>query len=142
MSHFAEIDPSTNKVIRVIVAEQDFIDSGAVGDKKNWFQTSYNTRNGVHYGTAANGVYVPDGGTALRGNYAGHGYEYHSGHDVFVPPKPEGCDSWTIDTSRWEYQSPLGKMPTDANTAAGEFYTWSESAYQANNKTGWVLNTP
>ena len=121
MSHFAEIDPSTNKVIRVIVAEQDFIDSGAVGDKKNWIQTSYNTRNGVHYG---------------------HGYEYHSGHDVFVPPKPEGCDSWTIDTSRWEYQSPLGKMPTDANTAAGEYYTWSESAYQANNKTGWVLNTP
>ena len=38
MSHFAEIDPSTNKVIRVIVAEQDFIDSGAVGDKKNWIQ--------------------------------------------------------------------------------------------------------
>ena len=42
MSHYAEVDPSTNTVVRVIVAEQDFIDSGAVGDKSRWVQTSYN----------------------------------------------------------------------------------------------------
>ena len=30
MSHFAEV--IDGKVVRVIVAEQDFIDSGAVGD--------------------------------------------------------------------------------------------------------------
>jgi len=137
MSHFAEV--IDNKVVRVIVAEQDFIDSGAVGDKNNWVQTSYNTRQGVHYGTAANGAYVPDGGTALRGNYAGIGYEYHSGIDAFVPPKPEDCDSWTINTTIFTYQSPLGEAPTP-NTSNGEFYTWSESDYKANNQTGWVLN--
>ena len=140
MSHFAEV--VNGKVVRVIVAEQDFIDSGAVGDKSNWIQTSYNTRQGVHYATAANGAYVPDGGTALRGNYAGIGYEYNTKHDVFVAAKPENCESWTINTSNWTYESPLGEMPNDANVALGQYYEWDESAYQANNQTGWILITP
>ena len=140
MSHFAEV--INGKVVRVIVAEQNFIDSGAVGASSNWIQTSYNTRGGVHYGTAANGSYVPDGGTALRGNYAGIGYEYNTTHDVFVSPKPENCERWTINTSNWVYESPLGPMPTDANTELGQYYEWDESAYQANNQTGWVLHTP
>ena len=38
MSHFAEIDKA-NIVIRVIVAEQDFIDSGSVGDPSLWIET-------------------------------------------------------------------------------------------------------
>ena len=35
MSHFAEIDKD-GKVLRVLVSEQDFINSGAVGDSFNW----------------------------------------------------------------------------------------------------------
>ena len=56
MSHFAEV--IDGKVVRVIVAEQDFIDSGAVGDASRWIQTSYNTRQGVHYAETANGNYM------------------------------------------------------------------------------------
>jgi len=41
MSHFAKLD-SNNIVTEVIVAEQDFINSGAVGDSFLWVQTSYN----------------------------------------------------------------------------------------------------
>jgi hypothetical protein len=41
MSHFAKIDKD-NIVTKVIVAEQDFINSGAVGDSFLWIQTSYN----------------------------------------------------------------------------------------------------
>ena len=43
MSHFAEIDKD-GKVLRVIKAEQDFINSGIVGDSFNWIQTSYNNK--------------------------------------------------------------------------------------------------
>ena len=86
MSHFAEI--SGSKVIRVIVAEQDFIDSGAVGTGSNWIQTSYNTKGGVHYGDVS-GSYAPDGGTQLRKNYAGIGYTYNTGSDAFIAPQPE-----------------------------------------------------
>ena len=36
--HFAEVD-TDGTVLRVIVARREFIDSGAVGDPKNWVQT-------------------------------------------------------------------------------------------------------
>ena len=86
MSHFAEISGST--VTRVIVAEQGFINSGAVGTGSNWVQTSYNTKGGVHYGDVS-GSYVADGGTQLRKNYAGIGHTYDESRDAFIAPQPE-----------------------------------------------------
>jgi len=93
MSHFAEVD-STNIVLRVIVAEQDFIDSGAVGDPTHWIQTSYNTRGGVHL----------HGGTPLRKNYAGAGDTYDPGRDAFIPPSP--FPSWVLDETTCQWVAP------------------------------------
>ena len=105
MSHFAEISGSNNIVIRVIVAEQAFINSGAVGDPANWIQTSYNTSGGVHYGDVS-GSYVPDGGTQLRKNYAGFGYTYDESRDAFIEPQPEPSASIPYvlneDSCLWE----------------------------------------
>ena len=86
MSHFAEISGSNNIVTRVIVAEQDFINSGVVGDSANWIQTSYNTRLGIHYAPNSS---TPDGGVALRKNYAGVGCTYDESRDAFIAPQPE-----------------------------------------------------
>lgn len=109
MSHFAQIDDN-NVVIQVIVAEQDFIDSGAVGDPSRWIQTSYNTYGGEHR----------NGGIPLRKNYAGIGYTYDAGRDAFIPPKP--FPSWVLneDTCLWEAPVP---MPED-----GKRYSWDEVA--------------
>lgn len=93
MAHFAEIDKD-GKVLRVIVAEQSFIDSGAVGDSKNWIQTSYNTEAGVH----------KLGGTPLRKNYAGVGYTYDKAKDAFIPPQP--YPSWVLDEQKCVYKAP------------------------------------
>ncbi len=114
MSHFAEID-NDGTIQRVIVAEQDFIDSGAVGDASNWVQTSYNTRGGIHYAPDSND---PDGGIALRKNYAGKGYTYDKTRDAFISPQP--FPSWLLDedTCRWEAPTP---MPDD-----GKMYEWDE----------------
>ena len=76
MSHFAKV--VNGKVTQVIVAEQDFINSGAVGDPSLWVQTSYNTHGGLH----------PEG-RPLRKNYAGIGFTYDAQRDAFIPPKPE-----------------------------------------------------
>lgn len=115
MSHFAEID-NNGIVQRVIVAEQDFIDSGAVGDSSNWVQTSYNTKGGVHYAPNSN---TPDGGVALRKNYAGIGYTYDSGRDAFIEPKP--FPSWLLDedTCIWNAPTPY---PDDDDKP----YGWDE----------------
>ena len=112
MSHFAHVQ---NKIVdQVIVAEQDFINSGAVGPANEWVQTSYNTRGNVHYGQDGQ----PDGGVALRGNYAGIGYTYDAQNDVFYAPQP--FPSWTLNHSTWLWESPV-PYPTD-----GKLYTWDE----------------
>ena len=92
MAHFAKVVDGV--VEQVIVAEQNIID----GIEGTWVQTSYNTRGGVHYGQDQN----PDGGVALRKNYAGIGYTYDSVRDAFIPPKP--YPSWVLDedTCLWE----------------------------------------
>ena len=112
MAHFAQVIDGV--VTQVIVIEQETLNSGNWGDPANWVQTSYNTRGGVHYG--ADGQ--PDGGVALRGNYAGFGYIYDAKYDVFYPPQP--FPSWQLDHATWTWQAPT-PMPTD-----GKVYTWDE----------------
>ncbi len=105
MSHFAKVENGI--VTQVIVAEEEFINSGFVGDPRSWVQTSYNTKGGQH----------PEG-RPLRKNYAGIGYTYDSTRDAFIPPKP--FESWTLneDTCLWDAPTP---MPDD-----GKLYTWDE----------------
>ena len=121
MSHFAKIE--NNIVTTVIVAEQDFIDT----QDGTWVQTSYNTYGNVHYGQDGE----PDGGIALRGNYAGLGYKYDATNDVFYTPKPFA--SWTL-ADTWLWVAPI-VYPDDDKS-----YTWDEDVYQADNTKGWIFN--
>ena len=114
MSHFAEIN-NDNIVQRVIVADQDFIDSGAVGDANNWVQTSYNTRGGVHYAPNSN---TSDEGVAFRKNYAGVGYTYDESRDAFIGPKI--FPSWNLNEDTCQWEAPVA-FPDD-----GKMYIWNE----------------
>lgn len=107
MAHFALIDEK-GVVQQVIVAEQDFIDSGAVGDPKNWIQTSYNTAEGRH----------KLGGVPLRKNYAGIGYTYDKVRDAFIPPQP--FKSWRLNEQTCHWEPPID-YPNDGNE-----YRWEE----------------
>lgn len=108
MTHFAQIDEN-NIVTRVIVIDQETINTGAFGDPATWIQTSYNTRGGVHI----------LGGTPLRKNYAGVGYIYDLTRDAFMTPKP--FDSWVLDEDTCIWQAPI-PMPDD-----GKRYFWNEA---------------
>jgi len=107
MSHFAQIDEN-NIVTRVLVIEQDVVDTGLFGEPNTWVQTSYNTSGGIHR----------LGGTPLRKNYAGIGYTYDSERDAFIPPKPYA--SWILveDTCQWQAPVPMNDD--------GKFYQWNE----------------
>jgi hypothetical protein len=111
MSHFAKVE--NRKVVQVITAEQDVIDSGLFGD--GWIQTSYNTRGNVHYGSDGQ----PDGGIALRGNFAGIDYIYDQQNDVFYEQKP--FSSWALDHNTWLWKAPI-PFPT-----TGGPYQWDET---------------
>jgi len=119
MSHFAKVYQGV--VQQVIVAEQEFFNTFVDTSPGAWIQTSYNTRGNVHYGQDGQ----PDGGVALRGNYAGIGYTYDATNDVFYPPRP--YNSWYIsEGTNWTWTPPV-PYPTDGNV-----YTWNEAA------TNWI----
>jgi len=122
MSHFAKVENGI--VTQVIVAEQDFVDT----QEGTWVQTSYNTYGGVHYSPE---TMEPDGGVALRKNYAGIGHTYDSNRDAFYEPQP--FPSWTLNETSCLWKTPI-PMPEDGN-----MYMWDEDAYQADNTTGWVI---
>ena len=147
MAHFAQLD-SNNVVTQVIVvSNDDTSDSNGtetesigvafcqklLGADTNWKQTSYNGN--------------------MRGNYAGIGYTYMENvatlgvgsTDVFIPQQPYA--SWTISTSAAQWEAPITQPTlTDDQRAAGSYYTWDESAYQADTSdpktAGWTLTTP
>lgn len=111
MAYFAEID-GNNVVKRVIVADQSFIDSGAVGEPSNWVET--------------------DPGGAFRKHYAGIGFTYDKTMDAFVPPKP--YPSWSLNeqTASWEAplpiptEQPAGRGDSGGSMAESWTYIWDE----------------
>ena len=113
MGHFAKV--VDGKVTQVIVAEPEFFNTFVDSSPGAWIQTSYNTRGNVHYGQDGQ----PDGGVALRGNYAGVGYSYDAARDAFIPPQPYA--SWVLDDATCLWNAPVA-MPTD-----GKLYAWDEA---------------
>jgi hypothetical protein len=110
MAHFAKLN--NNIVTKVIVSEQDFINSGAVGDSFLWVQTSYNGN--------------------FRKNYASVGDTYDKAKDAFIPPKPYA--SWTLDEATCQWEAPV-THPTVVVDSEGKHdrtYIWDESI------TNWV----
>ena len=146
MAHFAQLDGDNIVTQVIVVSNDDTSDSGGVetesigvafcqkllGASTNWKQTSYNGN--------------------MRGNYAGIGYTYMSNvatlgvgsTDIFISPQPYA--SWTLSTTaaQWEPPSDPGAAPTltDDQVAAGSYYVWNESNYDADPATAWVLTTP
>ena len=118
MSHYAKVENGI--VTQVIVAEEDFIQTGALGDPAGWLQTSYNTRGGEHV----------NGGTPLRKNYAGIGYTYDSERDAFIPPKP--YPSWYLTEETCLWAAPVA-MPTEGGPFVWNEETKSWDAIDGNN---------
>jgi len=113
MAHFAKIVDGI--VSQVIVAEPEFFDTFVDSSPGTWLQTSYNTRGGVHYNPETG---EPDGGVALRKNYAGVGFTYDAVRDAFYAPQP--YPSWTLNETSCVWEAPVA-YPTD-----GELYIWNE----------------
>jgi hypothetical protein len=142
MAHFAKIS-DTSKVLTVLTLDNkdmlnaDGVEEETVGQQylekhnnwpaEKWIQTSYNTSRGTH----------KDGGTPLRGNYAGIGYTWDEDNNIFYGKKP--YPSWVLNTTTATWHSPIGDAPddlTDEEKAAFTSYVWNEG-------TGaWDKTTP
>jgi hypothetical protein len=110
MAYFAKIDDKNTVTAMHVVNNQVILDSEGneselIGQQflnslygtANWIQTSYNGN--------------------FRKQYAGVGFYYHKGYDIFIAPQP--YQSWALD-SNYDWQPPT-PYPTDGN-----FYDWNE----------------
>jgi hypothetical protein len=98
MSYYAKV--LNSKVIQVIKAEVDFFNYFVDSSPGNWIETSYNTKNGTHYGL--NGQ--PDQDIV---------------NDVFYFTQP--YPSWILNKTTWSWESPI-TFPND-----NKEYLWDES---------------
>ena len=136
MAHFCKLDENNIVTQVIVVANEDTTDTNGVeveeigvafckkllGAETNWKQTSYNNN--------------------FRVRYAGISYTYNEELDAFIPPSP--FPSWVLVEETADWVSPLGAAPTltEEQITSRSFYRWNEEAYQADNTTGWVLETP
>ena len=122
MGHFAKV--LGNKVVNVIVAEEDFFKSFVDNEPGEWIKTSYNTRGGVYYEPDSN-IPAQDQSKALRKNYAAIGYTYDVARDAFYAPQP--YPSWALNdnTCLWEPPVPYPQEEGD--------WVWSES------QQSWII---
>jgi len=144
MAHFAKIS-ETNEVLTVLTLDnKDMLNAEGVEDETVgqaylethnnwpahlWIQTSYNTSGGINN----------NGGIALRGNYAGIGYEWDEDNNIFWPKKPGDINgtftSWVKDIATASWKSPIGDAPAltaeqeSQNTANTHrwIYIWNEA---------------
>jgi len=136
MIHYAQLDEN-NVVIQVIVVSNENVQDengneveeigiafckNLLGPDTRWVRTSYNNN--------------------FRKGYAYLGYSYNQELDCFIPPKPFGSFLLNKETADWE--SPIGPAPIlpENSIKSGLFYRWDEEAHQADNTTGWILQTP
>jgi hypothetical protein len=127
MAHYAKVNLITKKVLNVIKAEQDFIDT--LPDSGFWVQTSYNTRYGKYYlaqdPVTGQGFREEDLAPAdqqhkaLRWNFAIIGGTYDAEKDAFIPPKP--YPSWVLDETIMDWKAPV-PYPNDAHAS----HLWDE----------------
>ena len=104
MAHFAQLDENNIVIQVIVVADSDLYDRDArksreeggikfckklLGEDTRWVQTSYNCN--------------------FRGNYAGIGYSYDEGLDLFLPPKP--YPSWVVNTETAQWEAPIAQPP-------------------------------
>ena len=139
MAHFAKLG-ANGKVIQVLTMDNDkMLNADGVEDEtvgqqwlethnnwpaQMWIQTSYNTSSNKHKSG--------DDSKALRGNYAGIGYEWDEDNNIFWPKKP--YTSWVKDTTTASWKSPIGDSPAltaeqeSQNTADTHrwHYVWNE----------------
>ena len=141
MAHFAKLG-SNGKIIAVLTLDnKDMLNADGVEDEsvgqqylethnnwpaQMWIQTSYNTSGNKH----SSG----DNSKALRGNYAGIGYEWDEDNNIFWPKKP--FSSWVKDIATASWKSPIGDAPelTDEQQSqnAADTHRWGYSWNEAN----------
>jgi hypothetical protein len=92
----------------------------------NWIQSSFNTLGGVHYGEDGQ----PDGGIALRYNFAVLGGHYDAEADAFYAPAPRFKNpenpSHYLDTTTYTWKLKPEYPKPEVPVGGMDYWVWAE----------------
>ena len=151
MGHFAKIE--NNKVVNVIIADQEFIDKGLV--EGVYLETTPNVVGGIVYRDPPTQPIQDDEVPAeptptdlpsVRKNYDGIGMDYNPELDAFIPLQP--YPSWTLD-SNGNWNAPVAVPTKDyagSNVNEAVDRSWDEDNQQwigidYEDSTNYIWNT-
>jgi|TARA_A100000172_G_scaffold40243_1_gene24554 hypothetical protein len=136
MAHFAEIKSEDNKVVRVIVVNDDDVANNGgeyTSESETWVANNHDECPFVkeqHGGTYPSTYWKQ---TSYNNNarqiFAGIGFTYDLENDIFMPPKP--FPSWTWDASNLKWDPPS----ICSDTTEGAVY-WDEENQRWKNAEG------
>lgn len=135
MAFFAQLD-TNNVVVTIITVDDKVLINPWTGDEEEMLGRAHCK---LRYGRGDYKQTFKDGSS--RSRFAAIGGTYNEELDAFIVPQP--FPSWVLDNTTKDWVSPLGEQPieTAEEYDAGKQYMWNEDAYQADNTTGWVLET-
>lgn len=126
-----------NKVLEVIVLSNDEIENPETGEddpvkveaKKQEIYGSFNAR-----------LIKTSYNNRLNGRFAQIGWTYDDDIDIFIPPKPEGCDEFVFNQDKGDWEPPTQPPSlTQEEMDLGLIYVWN-SGFYPDEPNGWVLN--
>jgi len=151
MAYFAELDENNNVVdivfmdnIQTMTNEGEEDETVGIarlpirGDGHRWLRFSWNTRGGVH----------SRGKEPFRYNTPRIGWIYDEDRDMY---RESGAKDWfgndcpnhTLNETTGLWDAPLPEPElTSEQVGLGGTYYWDQSAYEADNTTGWIYLQP
>lgn len=135
--YFAEVEDGTNIVKRIALTDSnDMLDTEDDTVSEELGEVLLTKQ----YGDISPNTWVRTyrkGSPPLKQRFAVVGGTYDASNDIFLDTKPAA--SWTYDNSTKDWKAPIAQPTLSSDDiAAGYFYIWDESAYQADNTKGWV----
>ena len=126
-----------NKVLEVIVLSNEEIINPETGEDD---PVKVEAKKREIYGSFNAKLVKTSYNNNLNGRFAQIGWTYDDDMNIFIPPKPEGCDEFIFDqnTGIWE---PPTQPPdlTEEEIDLGLFYIWNSGSY-SDEPHDWVLD--
>lgn len=126
-----------NKVLEVIVLSNEEIENPETGEDD---PVKVEEKRKEIYGSFNARLIKTSYNNKLNGRFAQIGWTYDDDMNIFIPPKPEGCDEFIFNTITGNWEPPTQPPDlTQEEIDLGLIYIWNSGGY-SDEPNGWVLD--
>lgn len=136
MASYALVN-NKNKVLEIIVLSNDEIENPETGEDD---PVKVQAKKQEIYGSFDARLIKTSYNNKLNGKFAQIGWTYNDDMDIFIPPKPEGCDEFVFNQETGNWEPPVSPPDlTQEEIDLGLIYIWNCGGYP-DEPHGWVID--